>query len=468
MIENKRLIKNTGIIAIGNLSTKLVSFFLLPLYTTMLSTMEYGIVDYIVCISTFCVPFFSVLMDESMFRFLIDCHSEEDKAEVISLSLIINLFGIWLFLMAAVPILYNFKFKYSYYLIGHILTSDASLMISALLRGLGKTGKYALFNFLTSILNIILNILFISILKKGITGMLLSYILSQSSMSLVFIFNTRLWQYIKIRSINFKKSMKMVQYSIPLIPNKISWSIINLSDRLMIMNMIGSDASGLYAISYKFPTLMDTVYGFFYQSWKESSARVLENEYKDLFYNNVYKYLKNFMYSIVLGMIAFMPLIYYLLINDSYYKSIFYVPILLIGTYFSNISGFYGGIFTAYKDTKIMGITTMIAAIINIIINILFLKFIGIYAAAASTMLANFTVYLYRKSKVKRYVLLVEDYKRQILSILITGIILFFFYLQKPVLLGVGCILSIIYAIVINKKMIHIIFVKLLHKKWEV
>jgi len=85
MIENKRLIKNTGIIAIGNLSTKLVSFFLLPLYTTMLSTMEYGIVDYIVCISTFCVPFFSVLMDESMFRFLIDCHSEEDKAEVIYL-----------------------------------------------------------------------------------------------------------------------------------------------------------------------------------------------------------------------------------------------------------------------------------------------------------------------------------------------------------------------------------------------
>ena len=69
MNEKKRLIKNTGMIAIGNISTKLVSFFLLPLYTTLLSTSEYGIFDYILSIATFCVPFVSVLMDESIFRF---------------------------------------------------------------------------------------------------------------------------------------------------------------------------------------------------------------------------------------------------------------------------------------------------------------------------------------------------------------------------------------------------------------
>lgn len=73
MDEQRRLIKNTGIIALGNMSTKLVSFFLLPLYTSILSTAEYGTVDYVISISTFCVPFISMLMDESMFRFLIDC-----------------------------------------------------------------------------------------------------------------------------------------------------------------------------------------------------------------------------------------------------------------------------------------------------------------------------------------------------------------------------------------------------------
>ena len=67
MNEKKRLIKNTGIIAVGNISTKLVSFFLLPLYTNILSTAEYGTVDYIISIATFCVPFISLLMDESKF-----------------------------------------------------------------------------------------------------------------------------------------------------------------------------------------------------------------------------------------------------------------------------------------------------------------------------------------------------------------------------------------------------------------
>ena len=57
MNENKRLIKNTGIIAIGNIGTKLISFLLLPLYTTLLSTAEYGTFDYIISIATFCVPF---------------------------------------------------------------------------------------------------------------------------------------------------------------------------------------------------------------------------------------------------------------------------------------------------------------------------------------------------------------------------------------------------------------------------
>ncbi|MCS4586081.1 oligosaccharide flippase family protein [Clostridium perfringens] len=77
--KKKRLIRNTGIIAIGNLSTKLVSFLLLPLYTSVLTTSEYGIVDYIFSISTFCVPFVTLLMEESMFRFLIDCKSQKEK-----------------------------------------------------------------------------------------------------------------------------------------------------------------------------------------------------------------------------------------------------------------------------------------------------------------------------------------------------------------------------------------------------
>ena len=109
MNETKRLMKNTGIIAIGNLSTKMITFILLPLYTAILSASEYGIVDYITSIVTFCVPFVSILMEESIFRFLIDCKDKSEEKRVISNSFIIVMVGMTIFTLVAIPIILFIK-----------------------------------------------------------------------------------------------------------------------------------------------------------------------------------------------------------------------------------------------------------------------------------------------------------------------------------------------------------------------
>lgn len=135
-------------------------------------------------------------------------------------------------------------------------------------------------------------------------------------------------------------------------------------------------------------------------------------------------------------------------------RQFFYVPILLIGTYFANISGFYGGVFTAYKDTKIMGTTTIVAAIINLVTNLALIKFIGIYAAAISTFLANFVIYVYRKYKVRKYIILDENNIESIISVAITGIIFILFYMNKIQCTIIGCAISIIYFVFANRELI--------------
>lgn len=457
MNENKRLLKNTGIIAIGNISTKLISFFLLPIYTALLSTSEYGTFDYILSIATFCVPFVSLLMDESIFRFLIDCKTESDEKRVISTSIIVVFIGMICFAIIGIPVMNFLDYSYTYYAIIYILLCVISGMISALLRGIGRTDQYAIFNFLSGAANVVLNVFFIAVLRQGLRGMLAASILSLLIVSTIFIFKMRLWLYIDLKNVDSKLAKSMITYSFPLIPNKISWTIINLSDRIILMNVVGSAATGLYAVSYKFPNLMDTVYGFFYQSWKESSARVLGNESQNDFYNMVYKYLKNFMFAIVLGLTAFMPIIFKILINKNYYNAIYYVPILLIATYFANISGFYGGIFTAYKDTKIMGTTTIAAAVINLVINLFTIKWIGVYAAALSTLIANLVVYMYRKRKVRRYIELNENWKNSFIAFIVTSIVLFLFYSERWTYIVLSCLISVLYAIITNMDMIKII-----------
>jgi len=454
MNEGKRLIKNTGIIAIGSLSTKLISFLLLPLYTACLSADEFGTVDYIVSISVFCVPFVSFLMDEAIFRFLIDCKTDTERKVVASSSLFLVLLGEILFVLISIPILISIHYKYSVYLILYVASSVLTQMTSSLIRGMGKTSTFVVLSVMVSSITLVLNVLLVAVLQIGLKGMLISSIAAHTVVPIIFICRFKLWNLISVKQIQKKQLISMVKYSVPLIPNKISWSIINLSDRLMIMNMIGSTASGFYAAAYKFPNLVDTVYGFFYQSWKESSARILHYENTDDFYNNTYDYLKNVMFAFVVGLTAFMPLVFNILINKSYNEAIIYVPPLILATYFSNISGFYGGIFTAYKDTKVMGTTTILAAVINISINIILIPMIGLYAASVSTLLANFVVYIYRKLKVRRYVKLKEQWIKNVTAIAVISIIWLLFYSMKTELHFIGYAISIIYAITINYKLL--------------
>lgn len=461
MDESRRLIKNTGIIAIGNLSTRLISFLLLPLYTALLTKSEYGNMDYIVTIATFCVPFVSLLMDESIFRFLIDCKTDEDRNSVITNSVIICICGIIVFSALGIPIMRVLHYEYTYYATIYIVLIVIQGMVSALLRGTGRTDQFALFNFIAGALQIVLNVLFIAVFHLGLKGMLYAALLSRILCICFFVIRFKLWVYLHFKRIDINVSKEMVKYSLPLIPNKISWTIINLSDRIIIMNILGSDATGVYAVAHKFPNLMDTIYGFFYQSWKESSARVVSTSDQDVFYNFVYHYLCRFMASIVLLMTAFMPLVFKIMINTTYSEAILYVPILLLATYFSNMSGFYGGIFTAYKDTGIMGITTVVAALINLIVHFVLISKVGMYAAAVSTLLANIVVFVYRRIKTEKYVHLKED-KFYIISFLICISIVFsMFYSQKWPQIVLSCGVSVCYAFVMNYKLIQSVVKKM-------
>ena len=461
MKESKRLLKNTGIIAIGNMSTKLISFLLLPLYTSFFTPSEYGIHDYINIITAFCVPFITLLLDEGMFRFLIDCKNDQEKKKVISISSIVIVVEIILFLFITIPILILLKYQYSVYLLLYIISSVFTTMMNSILRGLGKYDKFAVYNFLTSVTAICLNILFIGFFRMGIHGILSAGIISHFLITIIFFINVKIWKYIDFRIYDKKNTVKMIKYSVPLIPDKLAWTTINGLSRVLIITIIGSTASGLYAVSYKFPNFMNTIYGFFYQSWKESSARALNAENVEDFYNMIYEYLKSFMYSIVIGMTAFMPLAFFLLIDDKFSQAILYVPILLLGMYFSNIFGFYGGIFTAYKDTKTVGKITIIALVVNIAVIFLLIWDLGLYAAAFSTLISNFVLCIYSRIKVRQYVKLKENNKSMLFSIITTIVVWVLFYSQKMLLQCIGCIVAVIYVLITNRKLLFLIFRKI-------
>lgn len=459
MGEGRRLVRNTGIIAVGGLATKLVSFFLLPLYTTVLSTAEYGTVDYINTIALFLVPVASMLMDEAVFRYLIDCKDDEDRRRTITVACLVMLSGTLVFAVCALVVWLVWRPANLLWVVLLVAASTLLQMTSAVVRGFGDTVGYTLMNFIASAATIVLNVVFIAVLRWGVVGMLSATAIAQGGTAILFFLAKRVWRYIAPRTASRGLARSMVRYSIPLIPNKVSWTILNMLDRLIIMNTIGADAAGVYAVAYKFPNVMDQVYGFFYQSWKESSARVLgSGEDKDGFYDTVYKALRRFMMSAVIGMTALMPLVYGLLVKGDYDEGLLYVPILLLATYFSNISGFYGGIFTAYKDTRIMGTTTIASALLCIVLCFALIPPLGLWGASLATLASTFAINEYRRIKVRKYATLHEDGRELAVTVLCLAAVLALYYgyvhADSVVALAVCIAVACVYFLAFNKPVI--------------
>ena len=172
MEREKELTKNTMIITIGRISTQFVSFLLLPLYTSLLTTDEYGTVDLVVTLVNLLIPIVSIMTDQGAFRFLLNCETEKDKKRIISsvFFLLLSTVGATLIIYAAVSPFVHTGFKLWLVLI--LAATAFSNLFLQIARGLHKTADYALGSFICSSVTIILNVLCIAFLHMGAVGML--------------------------------------------------------------------------------------------------------------------------------------------------------------------------------------------------------------------------------------------------------------------------------------------------------
>ena len=459
MNQKKELIKNTIIISIGKFSTQLVSFLLLPLYTTLLTTSEYGEYDFLNTISIFLIPCVTLLMEEGMFRFLIDAKDSKSKGEVFSATFFFSIisFLVWsLLIFIAGSIL---KYPYTIYLIFYIMASLLSSLAGSTARGLSKFKLYSLFSFLSSVLTILLNILFIVGFKMGLPSLFISYIIGNSIVSLWLLYKIKVFSFVRLKNINKIIFKEMIKYSFPLVPNSISWNAIGLTDRLLIINFLGTAKNGIYSVGLRFPTVINTCYSYFNLSWKESASRVVDKKDKDEFYNSVYINLNRFLICISILIIAILPFIFNLLIKNAYREAYMYIPLMIISVYFSNLSNFCSGIFSAYKDTKILAKTTIVATIINFLVGIILIQKIGLYASILATLTAYLVIYLYRNYKLKKYIVLKKD-KYVLLHTIILLFVSSCYYYKNIFICLIGLIVALIYSYYVNKSLVLSVFNK--------
>lgn len=458
MSKEKTLIKNTAIVTVGKVATQLISFFLLPLYTAYLTTSEYGIVDLVNTLTSLIIPFITFQLDQGIFRYLIDVkNNEKEKKEFISTTILFLILQSIMYISIFIIVAHFVNNDYKYFLLGFLLINSFTNILLQITRGLGDNVRYTVGSFIFATAGIILNVILIAGLKLGAYGMLTATMIGHLLCIIYLIISKKIYKYFSIKHYKKEKLNLLLKYSFPLIPNAISWWIVNASDRLIVSTILNIEANGIYSVANKFSAVITTMFGVFNITWTESAAVNYKEKDRDEFFNKIYDATFRIFGSICLGVIAIMPFAFKFMVNKQYNDAYYQIPILIVGTFFHILVSFLGSIYVAKKLTKEIAKTSIFAAIINIVTNLIMIKFIGLYAASISTLLAWISMYLYRYLDSKKYVKLTTDKPLVISLIVITIITICTYYIRNYVICGIIASIVILYVIILNRNTVKFI-----------
>lgn len=401
--RGKYLLKNTAIFAIGNFGTKLISFVLVPLYTYALTAQEYGTVDLIAAIAFIAAPLLSLNIAEAVMRFSLD--EDADQAQILSVGVgvcgvAIVVAALSLLIMWSIPAISEYAFHTYLY----IVSSMASQIFLYNLRGREMLLQYSVGNILNTFLAASLNVVFLVVCDWGIKGYLLAYILAYTVTTVYALLQKPVRADFRRFSLNKKLAGEMIKYSVVLVPTALMWWIMSSLDKVMLSFMSGLAVAGLYAVSYKLPTIASTISTIFNQAWSYSAIREEDSTDRDDYSNTIYNGVVAVSLLVGAGLLLILRDFMKIYVAEEYYSAWEYTPPLIVGTVFLSIGTFVATPYTVHKDSLGYLKSGMMGAGTNVALNFALIPFFGAVGAAIATCISYVVTYIYRMADTRKYV----------------------------------------------------------------
>lgn len=406
MIKNKytRLFSNTAIFTVGKFVSKLIVIFMLPFYTACLSSAEYSTADLITNLCNLIIPIAGLGVSEGIFRGAAE--KGEDKEAFFTNGIIIMLTGSVLFLVLSPLItLSNYFSSYIILIIAYVLASNIHSVCSQYVCAIGKTKLFAGQGILNTALTVGLNILFLAVFDMGINGYVLSIVLADGLTTVFLFFVARLYRAFIPKKISGLLMKDMIKFCLPLVPSTVFWWITSVSDRYIVAALRSDAENGLYAAAYKIPTLLTYVVTIFNDAWKLSAVSEGSGiKEKTDFYSKVFKYYIAIMFmgGGILAVSA--RLTSSILFAASYRAAWVFIPVLSAATIFTALDTFMGSAYFTVKKTGMSFWTSLIGAVLNIVLNIIMIPQWGAMGASVATFISYFVVFVIRAATMKMFI----------------------------------------------------------------
>jgi O-antigen/teichoic acid export membrane protein len=416
----KQLVSDTFIFAIGNALTKLIMFILMPLYTSTLTTAEYGISDTLSTIIELIIPFATLCISDAVFRFSIDEDNKNNEIFSIGIGTVVK--GTVAIIIIGSLSYLIFRYEYTLFLILMYIVYAAKQLFGNFLRGLGKVKLFVVNGVIGTLTLVMFNLLFLLKLNMGVKGYLLAIIVSNAIASIFMFSRGKLYRFIKLKYSNKRLKKEMLSYSIPMIPNMVSWWINNTANRYILLFFEGASITGLFSAASKLPAMINLLSSVFQQAWQYSSANEYNKQDKNNFYTIVFKYYSSFILVACSAVVLITPLISKFVLQGKFYIAWRYVPLLLVSATLGCYSIYFGGFYTASKNNKMLMMSTIIGSIVNITFCLVLTPIFGVYGVLIASNFCYLVIVIVRIIDTRKYVQLHTNWFIHILSIIIVTI----------------------------------------------
>lgn len=365
-------------------------FFLAPIYTRMMSVQDYGNVSVFLSAVNIFAIFVGIQAHGSFNNAKIHFEKSEQKAYRSSIMTMCIICFIAFLILA-----YLFKESLSivFKLPSHIvLLAAVSAFGSFCLQfqnAQSTADEKPLFFLLVSvsacIIDIVLSVIFVSSLSNDkYFGRILAILFTNTLFSVIIVFRTLFAgkTLLQKRYISFCLPLVM-----PLLFHALSGQVLSQCDLIMLNTMKGNDLAGIYSFGHTMGLPLTAIWTasnavwipFFYRHMKDKSFDELEKRKKN--YYVTYTLL-------TIGYVLVCFEVFKILAPVEYQQGIMILPIVAISSYFTFIYSFPAGHEFYCGQTKMLSFATVMAAIINVILNFLLIPRLGIHGAAIATMLS--------------------------------------------------------------------------------
>ena len=407
MNKYKRLVTNTVVFAIGGFGSKILAFLLTRLYTANLDSSLFNTKEVLEMCANLLIPVVSFSIADAVIRFGLDKNYE--KQAVFSNAVTALGIGACAFLvLSPLLLLYEDIRLYVPMLVFYVLASCFRQLCAQFARARNYVKLYAADGIFCTLMFFLFNMVFVGVLQMGIPGFMLSNILADlvSGLSLWAIAQHK--RFFGRRYIDKDLLMTMIRFSLPLVPTAVLWIITGFADRLFIRHIVSPGDAGVYGAATKIPNLISMVSSIFYQAWNMSAIAENDSKERSQFYAQVFEAYQAVLVLASGVIIALVREFSRLLISTdkdfSYSTAYLYTPVLVIAVLLMCYNQFLSSIYTVTKHTNHSFRTSLIAAVLNLVLNAVLIPRYAVAGAIAATFFSYFVCYLIRIVDARRFV----------------------------------------------------------------